>query len=464
MFDQFEAIVGAGNVFAGEGDTARYSEDGRGTGNAPKMVVRPRGDCQIIAVTRLANKLGIRLVPQGARTGLVGASVASMNGEAIILSLERHNQHIRIDPENRTATVDSGVSLSRLNDAAAQHGLFFPIDLGADPSVGGMIAANTGGARFLRYGDVRRNVLSVDCIAPDCGEIIRLGKGLWKDNSALDLKQCIIGSSGGLSIVTSATLALQPLPANRSGAILQLVDASRAVAILGRLEAEFGTLLTAFEGISANALRLALNHAPSLRRPFSQLPVDGYYLLIELSAPKAMAPDLLDQLLTNALAGVLEDYPESCVDAVVGGVESFWAIRHAIPAALRASGTVIACDISLPRGRVAEFREQAQALARQEWPLLILADFGHIGDGGLHFNFVWPHAEQPMPSNLKHDVQSAIFEKCVTEFGGSFSAEHGVGPSNIDFYHRFVPPQVRQLSAAVQGIFAKAPLGRVSFS
>jgi FAD/FMN-containing dehydrogenase len=463
MIGQFAAIVGDKNVLTEAGDRLPYAEGGRGLGPLPSLVVRPRGEKQMLAVVALARELGLQIILQGARTGLVEAGLAQADCPAIILSTERHNATIAIDADNRTAKVDAGVRLSSLNDAVASSGLYFPIDLGADPSIGGMIAANTGGARFLRYGDVRRNTVSIDCILPDVGQIVRLGKGLWKDNSALDLKQCIIGSSGALSIVTSATLALQPLPTSRSGAIIQLADASWLAAILRHMEGRFGSLLTAFEGMSANAVELALKHVPALRRPFSQMGLGSYYLLVELSGPDAISHELLDALLTEAVAEIFSRFPKFCLDAVVGHIDDFWAIRHAIPAALRASGTVVACDISMPRGSISEFRLQAEALARKNWPMLMLADFGHIGDGGLHFNFVWTDAERPMPAAMKYDVQAAIFEKCVTEFDGSFSAEHGIGPANIEFYRKFVPPDVRALSAAVQSAFASVPLGRVNF-
>jgi FAD/FMN-containing dehydrogenase len=396
---------------------------------------------------------------QGARSGLVAAGLA--DGD-VVLSLERLNRAPLIDAANRTVEVDAGVTLSTLNDAAAEHGLTFPIDLGADPTVGGMVAANTAGARFLRHGDVRRNLLGLEVVLSDAaGTRLELGRALWKDNSGLDLKHLFTCSAGALGVVTRATLALQPLPANRVTALVAVSKAESALSLLLNLEQSAGTLLTAFEGISATALDLAFRHVPRLRRPFSDTTKPGYCVLIELAAGAGVPVECLSNLIEQSVGAMLEH--GSATDAVVDQGHSLWSIRHAIPEGLRACGTTVACDVSVRRGDVMAFRSVAAAEVAKSWPELIVADFGHIGDGGLHFNLVWPHDAGPLPDGTAAAVRSHIFEIAVERFGGSFSAEHGVGPRNIDDYVRFTPAPVRLLAGQIQRLVAPTYLGRVDF-
>ncbi|MBP8234388.1 MAG: FAD-binding oxidoreductase, partial [Rhizorhabdus sp.] len=256
--DGLAAIVGERNLLDAPEDLARYDMDGRQGGGAALAVVRPSSTEQVSALVRAAHAAGQRLVPQGARSGLVGAGLADRQ---IVLSLERLNAAPVIDAVNRTADVEAGVLLSTLNAAAGEHGLYFPIDLGADPSIGGMVSANTGGARLLRHGDVRRNLLGLEVVLSDAeGTILRFGRGLWKDNSGLDLKQLWVGGAGSLGIVTRATVALQPKPANRITALIALDRPEAAVDLIAPLEAGLGTLLTAFEGMSRPAMEAALAH------------------------------------------------------------------------------------------------------------------------------------------------------------------------------------------------------------
>lgn len=461
FIERLRAIVGPGHVLTDADDIAAYRIDGRGQGGSvPCAVVRPDSAEQLSALVAQAAQDGVRLVVQGGRTGLAGAGLASAG--SLVINLDRLNRHVGIDPVNRTATVDAGVRLSALNAAAAEHGLFFPIDLGADPSIGGMIAANTGGARLLRYGDVRANLMAIDLVRADAqGTMLSLGAPLWKNNTGIDLKQLLVGSGGSMGIVTRATIALQPLPKTQLTALAALADAETALPLLLALEAHFGTLLTAFEGISANAMTAALGHVPGLRAPFASIP--PYAVLIELSAGAALDAAMLEEKLADLLASMIMADDPPITDVAIDEGGRLWSIRHALTEGLRAAGAVVACDIALRRGDVMRFRTDMAARLAEEAPLLVPHDFGHIGDGGLHYNLVWPH-DAGQPDLAVMDRARAVVFECVThDYCGSFSAEHGVGPRNISHYARFVPEDVRCLSGAVQQMMAPVPMGRVDF-
>ena len=455
-------LLGEANVYSETADLAGYDVDGRGRMGRGAAVLRPASTEEVSALVRLAWAAGVRLVPQGARTGLVAGGLGDDSGASCLLSLERLRRSPSIDAVNRTAAVDAGVRLSTLNDAAGAFGLFFPIDLGADPSVGGMVSANTGGARFLRYGDVRRNLLSLQVVLNDeHGTVLELGGDLWKDNSGLDLKQIFVGASGSLGVVTRATLALQPKPATIVTAMVALREADYALALLTGLEARFGTLLSAFEGMAGAAIDLALAHVPGLRSPF----LDGtpdYAVLIEISGAPFLAADLLMEELGEALAD--DRVKDHVVDVAIDRDGGLWKIRHAIPEGLRAAGVVVAHDIALRRGDVMRFRTDLRTRIAARFPGFLLADFGHIGDGGLHFNLVWRAFEGPPGDEELAALRDMIFTAVVEKYGGSFSAEHGIGPANAAFYRRFTAAGVRQLAGAIQRIAAPAPIGRVDFS
>ncbi|MCC2975145.1 FAD-binding oxidoreductase [Sphingomonas sp. PL-96] len=453
--------VGPANLLTDPNELAGYASDGRGVTGRPLGVVRPSSAGEVAAVLRAAHAAGVRVVPQGARTGLVAAAIPGEDAQLLLLNLDRLSRAPAIDPVNRTAEVDAGVRLSTLNAAAAPHQLSFPIDLGADPSIGGMIAANTGGARLLRYGDVRRNLLALELVTSEAEpRLLQLGAPLWKNNTGIDLKQLLVGSSGSLGVVTRATLALSPLPAARVTAMLALDADESAVELLLALEASFGTLLTAFEGISAPALSAALTHVPRLRAPFAGT-LPAYAVLIELSAGAAIEADWLEERLGDTLAPWMER--GTVVDAVLDRGDALWAIRHAVPEGLRASGKVVACDIALRRGDVMRFRRDVAARVKAVAPQLRLHDFGHVGDGGLHFNLVWPPDAGPFDATVAEAARATVFRAVVEDYGGSFSAEHGIGPSNAAWYTELVPEPLRHLAGAVQRLLAPVPVGRVDF-
>ncbi|WP_422056259.1 FAD-binding oxidoreductase [Sphingomonas sp.] len=454
-------IVGCGHVLTDPSDLAGRDHDGRGPAGRSRALVRPRTTEEVAAVVEMAVRAGVTLVPQGARTGLVASGVADESGGMILLSTERLNA-VAIDPVNRTARVGAGVSLSTLNAQAAAHDLFFPIDLGADPTMGGMIAANTGGARFIRYGDVRRNLLSLELVTSNApATILQLGRDCWKQNDGLDLKQLAIGSGGAMGIITAATVALQPTPRHAITALIALRDPMALDGLLLTFERSWGMLLTAFEGISRPAYLAALHHVPHLRRPFPADAEHPYFVLIELAAGAAFDAMVLEDALAGVLAEMIEAPASPIADVVVDHGADLWALRHAVPDGLRAMGTTIGCDIAVRRGDVSRFRREMAAEIARDYPGLLVCDFGHIGDGGIHFNLVWPTEHGPLPQGLAEAVRMRIFAVAVERYGGSFSAEHGVGPRNIAAYHRFTPPAVQQLAGAVQTLLAPAPISRV---
>lgn len=443
---------------------AAYLEDARAGHGCAAAVVAPRSADEVSRVVQIAASTGVRLIPQGANTGLVAAGIPADASRDVLLTLRSLNRAVQIDAANRSALVDAGVLLSKLSSAAAEFDLCFPIDLAADPSVGGMIAANAAGARFVRYGDVRRNLLGLEVVLGNAeGTVLDLMNPLWKNNTGLDLKQLFVGSSGSLGIITRAVLALHPRPAVAVAALLEPADAAAVTEALLALERHAGASMTAFEGMSRAALQAAFDSVPSLTNPYAARPLPEFAVLVELSGGPSDSEDRLVDLLVTALTPLSSGQTPRLSSVIVGDAARCWAIRHAIPEALRRCGTVIACDISVRRGDWARLRNRLAQRVQAQWPLVEVCDFGHVGDGGLHFNLVWPCAAGAPPVGAAEAIRACVFSIVVGEFGGSFSAEHGIGPRNAEYYARFTDRSALRVSGTIQRLLCPEDIGRVSF-
>ena len=414
-------------------------------------MVRPGTPADISRLMAYCHAKAIRVMPQGANTGLVGASNPDASGEMLVLSLERLNKRLVIDPVNRTAVVDGGVLLSSLNEALVAHGLMFPIDLGADPTIGGMIATNTGGTRLLKYGDVRHNLQGVEVVLAD-GTLVEALNLLRKNNTGLDLKQLFVGTSGIFGVITGAVLQVVPVPKQHATALVGCASGETVLALLQALERELADVFTAFEVMSADALIPVFMHHTDIRNPYSSGQAPAYTALVELSSTLPAAALDLPEVLEERLGAFLEgDGGEDITDVFMGKPEDFWSIRHHISESLRSEGKVLAFDISVPRSRMAAFTEAARALLAAEYPFVRCCDFGHWGDGGTHLNLVWVESTSPVTTaELVPELQAHIYDLAVMAYDGSFSAEHGVGPHNQRFYDAYTQEPVRQLNGAIK--------------
>lgn len=467
LLETLAAIVGHDHVLTAATDRAPYETGARHDAGQAAFVVRPASTSEVSAVMAACIGAGTQLVPQSGNTGLVGGSTPDGAGDQGVLSLERLRTPTVIDPVNRTAIVAAGTRLSSLNDALAPHDLHFPIDLGADPMVGGMVATNTGGARFIRYGDVRRNILGLEVVLPDAnGTVLDLMQVVRKNNTGIDLKQMFIGTSGAMGVVTRAVLELHRRPQQRAAALLVPASDDSILQLLAAFERDAGDYLTAFEGMSREAMQAAFAHAPSLRNPFSQGRIPEYAILVELSRtwPARDAEMPLESVLEGLLASIWERADAPLADAMIGRPEGLWHLRHALSEGVRHAGYVIAFDLAFTRGDLVRFRRTIRPWLREKYPMLQICDFGHIGDGGLHFNLVHPvgNGTRPLPGFVQR-LRSELIERAVVGYGASFSGEHAIGRSNQGFYDRHAPDAIKTIAGRIQRVFAAQPFGAARF-
>lgn len=451
LVDALRGCLGDRGVLVDAADRARFETGWRYGRGTARCIARPADTAEVAMVVRLCAQHGARLLAQGANTGLVAASTPDPGGQMVVLSLERMNRTIELDAASRTVLVDGGVLLSQLNDALRPHGLWFPVDLGADPQLGAMVATNTGGTRLLRYGDVRHNLLGAEVVLGD-GRVLSALNRLRKNNTGLDAKQLFVATSGVFGIVTRAVLAVAPLPAQRATALVGCRDGTAVLALLAALERDGGELLSAFEVMGRAALEAVYAHLPGSRRPFAVLP--GYSVLVEFSSCLPPAVLALEPVLEQVLAAHAEAAGDAVLDIALHDAEGFWGLRHHITESLRAAGQVLAFDISVPRSALPAFTAAVAGLLAAQFPWVRLCDYGHWGDGGTHLNLVWSPAAVARPAaEFVPELQGRVYELAVREFAGSYSAEHGVGPHNQHIYDRYTEPLVKELCQAL-GAFA----------
>ena len=452
-------IVGSAHVLQG-GDLAAYEIDWRKRyhGRA-RLVVRPASTTEVAAVVRACAVAGAAIVPQGGNTGLVGASVPDGSGTQVLMHMGRLNRIRAIDGANLTMTVEAGCLLQAVQEAAAAQGWLFPLSLAAEGSctIGGNLATNAGGTQVVRYGNARDLCLGLEVVTAE-GEVWDGLSGLRKDNTGYDLRDLFIGSEGTLGLITAATLKLYPLPAVVTTALASLDWLDSAVEFLGLAQARLGASLTGFEVMNGFSLELVRRHFPQLAQP---LPRAGWTVLLEQSdnEGEAQATQRFESLLEAALErGLITD---AAVAASLEQARTLWHLREAIPLAQSLEGLNIKHDISVPISRIPVFVRATDEALERAVPGVRLVDFGHLGDGNLHYNVQAPSGMDAQRFLAEHEERvNCIVYDAVMAHGGSISAEHGIGALKRDELARRKSPVALKLMRAIKQ--ALDPHGRMN--
>jgi len=430
--EQLRAIVGAAHVLT-EGDLGAWEQDWRKRARGKALaVVRPASTAELAQVVKACAAAGHSLVPQGGNTGLVVGSTPDASGRQVVLSLARMNAVRGIDADNLTMTVEAGCILQAVQDAAQAAGLVFPLSLAAEGSctIGGNLSTNAGGTQVVRYGNARELCLGLEVVTAQ-GEVWNGLSGLRKDNTGYDLRDLFIGSEGTLGVITAATLKLYPPPAATLTAWAAVPSVEDAVKLLALAHRDLGAGLTGFEMMGQFALSLVARHFTQLRVPFWQ--ESAYCVLLENSDHESElhARTQFERLLETAIE-------QGCVtDAVVAEnltqANQLWHIRESIPLAQAEEGLNIKHDISLPVSRIPAFCHETDALLAREIAGVRLVNFGHLGDGNLHYNVQAPAGGDPAAFLREQEerINVLVYDQ-VTKFDGSISAEHGVGSLKVD--------------------------------
>ena len=427
LLSALRTIVGEAYVLT-EGDLTGYELDWRKRERGKALaVVRPASTEQVAAVVKACAAAGVSIVPQGGNTGMVVGSTPDASGTQVVLSLTRMNAVRTLDAANLTITVEAGCVLQTLQEVCEQAGFLFPLSLASEGSctIGGNLGTNAGGTQVVRYGNTRELCLGLEVVTAQ-GEVWSGLTGLRKDNTGYDLRHLFIGSEGTLGVITAATMKLYPLPQSQLTALAAVPSLQAAVDLLGLAHRHLSAGLTGFEVMGQFALRLVVKHFPQQRVPFYESA--PYCVVLENSDPESdsHARSQLERLLEEALE-------KGCVtDAVVAEsmaqARALWHIRESIPLAQAQEGLNIKHDISIAVSRIPEFVAQADAALEQAFPGVRLVNYGHLGDGNLHYNVQAPLGQDGETFlREQENAVNAVVYALVDAYSGSISAEHGIG-------------------------------------
>jgi FAD/FMN-containing dehydrogenase len=450
-------IVGTANVLTAECDTAPFATDWRRRyfGRA-LAVAKPGSSNEVAAIVRLCAETSTAIVPQGGNTSLCGGATPDGSGTQLVVNLSRMSRIRALDTENNTVTVEAGCVLARLQAAAEAADRLFPLSLAAEGSceIGGNLSTNAGGVQVLRYGNMRDLVLGLEVVLPS-GELWDGLRALRKDNTGYDLKQLFIGAEGTLGIITAAVLKLLPKPRAQATAFVAIDSPRDALALLTHMQGRCGDRLTAFELLSAACVEIVTRHMPGVRSPFAR--IHAQHVLLELSDTHAAGNvrDVMEAALAEAMErGIARDV---VVATSAAQAQSLWALRENMTEAQVREGRQVKHDVSLPISRVPEFMDAAQAALDRAFPGVRVIDFGHLGDGNLHYNVANPPAMTEEAFMARMPEVNRIVHDLVARFGGSISAEHGLGVYKRDEILRYKSPLEMELMRRIKR--ALDPLG-----
>jgi FAD/FMN-containing dehydrogenase len=437
--EALRAVAEPGSLLEADADTAPYLLDHRRQYQGRALAIAlPRSVAEVSRLLAWCDAQRVGVVPQGGNTGYCGGATPDESGLQLVIGLQRLNRVRAIDAADYSMTIEAGCLLAQAQQAAAEAGRFFPLELGSAGScqIGGNLATNAGGLNVLRFGMARDLALGIEAVLPD-GRVFQHLRSLRKDNTGYDLRGLLIGSEGTLGIITAATVKLWPQLRSTATAFAAVPSVVAAVSLLARLRALAAERLNSYELLPRAALDLVIRHIEEATDPLDA-PHD-WYVLCELSS-FAMEPldALLEQALDEAMAA------GEVLDAAVAPSErartKLWRLRESIPEAQRRAGPSLKHDISVPVARLPDFVAQASAWVQEQVPEGTLIAYGHAGDGNLHFNISFLKgtaaaliaAQEPLIRRAIHDL--------VAAHGGSFSAEHGIGRLKVSELQRYTSP------------------------
>jgi FAD/FMN-containing dehydrogenase len=450
------ASVFSGKIISDPTDMAAFLTDWRGKWTGVALaVVQPDNTEDVSLVVRWCNEHGVSVVPQGGNTGLSGGATPSATGLNVVLSLTRMNKVRDIDVLNNTISLDAGVTLLAVQEAADEAQKLFPLSLAAEGTctIGGNLATNAGGVQVLRYGNARDLCLGLEVVTSD-GCIWNGMKSLRKDNTGYDLKNIFIGSEGTLGVITGATLKLFEKPKSKVVSFIALADPSAALRLLKLAQELHSNELTAFELMSDECIQLVEKHVDAARSPLASR--SEWYVLLELSSSSE------EQALSSRIESLLEIAMENdwiadaAISSSIAQFNAIWALREDISEAQAAEGKTIKHDISLPISAIPQFIDRVTKRLIDSYSVARMVVFGHLGDGNLHFNLSparsLDKSQNELFTSIEAEVNKLVHDE-VNACNGSISAEHGLGVLRRDEASRYRSEIERNLMSSLKKSF-----------
>jgi FAD/FMN-containing dehydrogenase len=438
FIEKLRAIVGDKGLITDDAGKHPYLTDWRdnylGTALA---VVRPAATEEVARVVKLCAAEKVAIVPQGGNTGLVGGGMPHEDSREIVLSLGRMNRILEVDEIGYSMTVEAGVILKTIQETAAAHDRLFPLSLAAEGSctIGGNLSTNAGGVQVLHYGNTRHLVLGLEVVTP-AGEIWNGLRALKKDNTGYDLRDLYLGAEGTLGIITKAVLKLWPKPKDVATSWIAVPSPQAAVDLLSGAHAASEDNVTSCELMARQGVDFVLKHIPSANDPLAER--HDWYVLLEWASTRARREGANETGLREKMETYLGESMESglVLDAAIAQNEAqgraFWALRENHSEAQKREGPSIKHDISVAVSKIPAFMTEGLAAMKRALPDCRPVPFGHVGDGNLHFNCQSPPGWDKKRFNEHGEAISGAVYDLVMGYGGSISAEHGIGLLKVD--------------------------------
>jgi FAD/FMN-containing dehydrogenase len=434
LIAHFGAIIGDEHVITNDGDLEPYLIDWRKRYRGQAIAaLRPASTDEVSALVKVCAANQIAMVPQGGNTGMCGGATPNPTGRQVVISLQRMNKIRELDAANQTITVEAGVILQALQEAATAANRYFPLSLGAEGSccIGGNLSTNAGGTSVVRYGNARELCLGLEVVLAN-GDILNSLRSLRKDNTGYDLRDLFIGAEGSLGIITAAVMKLFPIPVAQWTALVAVPSAEAAVELLNRFQAGASAQLTGFEMMSDESLALLKHYYPALASPLAG--PNPYEVLVEISDYES--EEHATQLMESILAGALESgcATDAAIASSLAQARKFWDMREHVPLAQADDGQNIKHDVSLPTSAIPTFIAVCNEMLRKKYPGIRIINYGHLGDGNLHYNVAGPTSAETESffNQYSKEIQGLVYAE-VEKLIGSLSAEPGVGQQNVDY-------------------------------
>ena len=459
VIDDLIAMLGEKAVLGKIDDTKNYLSDWHGRFHgAAHAVVLPESTAQVSAIMAYAAEHDIVVVPQGGNTGFMGGATPDETGDTILLSLRRMNKVRDFDTKNMSMTVEAGCILQNLQEIAEESGLYFPLNLAAKGSctIGGNLGTNAGGLNVVRYGTTRALTLGLEVVLMG-GEVLDMLSGLRKDNTGYDLRDLFIGSEGTLGIITAATMRLFPKPVAVSTAFAEVRDVEAAVELLHRAQGASGGMVEAFELIPADIMHVLFEAFPNIQQPLAT--IGEMNVLIEIGSTNPADNEVdgngsapIRNTMETLLGSALED--ELVIDATIANSDAqrdaLWDIRESSPESHKRAGKVIRSDVALTQSSLAPFYADMVAGIKKIDPNIRICGYGHIGDGNLHFNLVQAAGGDPDFEAKTPKLLELLYSN-IAKYGGSISAEHGIGQVKRNQLAQSKAPAIINTMKAIKG-------------
>nr|XP_002131340.1 D-2-hydroxyglutarate dehydrogenase, mitochondrial-like [Ciona intestinalis] len=413
--DAFRNIVGDNNVVTEaselQGNNVDWIKTVRGQST---VLLKPKTTTEVSRILKHCNERKLAVCPQGGNTGLVGGSVPVF--DEIILSTQRMNEVISVDPFSGVMVCQAGCILEKANQDLLEHDLIVPLDLGAKGSchLGGNISTNAGGLRLLRYGSLRGSVLGVEAVLAD-GTVLDCLSKLRKDNTGYDIKQLMIGSEGTLGFVTAVSILCPQKPKSVNVVFLGVDKFEDLLLLLRKAKQDLGEILSAVEFVDSDCIGLVGKHL-KLVNPIGEY---EFYMLIETSGSNSQHDEeklssFVEDIITSQLA------KDGTIATDFNKMQSIWKLRESVAEALTHDGYTFKYDVSLPAhvmyDMVHDTRKHLKGLYNS------VVGYGHLGDGNLHLNVTCPEYNKTIASA----IEPFVYE-WTAKHNGSISAEHGLG-------------------------------------